>query len=176
MVEPTPPRPERYEANLLHESLGRAIITWQEVEAALFSVFRRVCGCADKRVASAIFYSPHDFSEKLKCTHNAARFALKKHGLLDDWIALRKRLLNASEVRNALAHFTVVHVTEINERGETVSSKPILHPNFLDVTEAFRTRKPTVRDLDIHTVITRTDEFTALIGDVKKFAEKIPLP
>lgn len=176
MVEPTPPRPERYGAKLLHESLGRAIITWQEVEAALFSVFRRVCGCADKRVASAIFYSPHDFSEKLKCTHNAARFALKKHGLLDDWTGLRKRLLNASEVRNALAHFTVVHMTEINERGETTSSKPILHPNFLDVTEAFRTRKPTVRDMDIHTVITRTDEFTALIGDVKEFAKKIPLP
>ncbi len=162
------------EVKRLHLALGEALTMWQAVESALFSVFCHVSGCADENVASAIFYSPNDFSEKLKCTHNAARIALSENPLLDYWAELRKRMINASEVRNALAHFTVIRSTEFDASGNLISSHLRLRPNFQDVTEMFKQRKPTVENLSADYIIGHIIVFQKLTTDVKAFADKIP--
>lgn len=84
--------------------LGQAITSWQMVESEVCGVFVKVSTCRDRQAASAIFYSPQDFSEKLKLVHNSARLTLAQPEL-DEWLKLRKRLIPASELRNALAHF-----------------------------------------------------------------------
>ena len=168
-IAPSDPTP-------LHQAIGGALTRWQEVENALYKVFRRVSGCPDEDVASAIFYSPHAFSEKLKCTHNAARFAIKDEVLLADWSKLRKRMNDASQIRNALAHFSLVRVTDVDEHGEVTVSALQLKPNFYDVTESFRDRKPIVQNLDTEAIKHHTEKFTALAGDVKMFEERIPPP
>ncbi len=174
MVDIVSSDPNSPEFKRLHEVLGRALTTWQEVESSLFDVFFRVSSCTHENVALAIFYSPHDFSEKLKCTHNAARMALNNNDMLGDWKMLRKRMINASEVRNALAHFILIRDTEFDAQDEVISSRLRLHPNFQDVTEEFRTRKPTVQNLDADDIIGHTVTFRTLLNDVKAFAHEIP--
>jgi hypothetical protein len=56
-----------------YRALGHAITLWQMVETEVCGVFIKVSTCRNEQVASAIFYSPQDFTEKLKLVHHSAR-------------------------------------------------------------------------------------------------------
>jgi hypothetical protein len=94
----TDEKPEFYRA------IGHAITRWQAIESSLCDVFVRVSTCRNPTIASAIFYTSHDFSVKLALTRNAARLILVDP-LVKEWDAFRTRLKSESEVRNSLAHF-----------------------------------------------------------------------
>jgi hypothetical protein len=76
-------------------------------------VFIVASTCQSPDVAGSIFFSPSDFSEKLKMTHNALRTPLRAKNALNVWVTkagdpgLRKRMIDESEFRNVLVHFTV---------------------------------------------------------------------
>jgi hypothetical protein len=88
-----------------YRAIGHAITTWQSVEVELCSVFCNVSTARDPKVGAAIFFSAHDFSDKLNMTRLAARITLMDTPLLKEFLTLRKGMINASELRNALAHF-----------------------------------------------------------------------
>jgi hypothetical protein len=88
-----------------YRAIGHAITTWQSVEVELCSVFCNVSTARDPNVGAAIFFSAQDFSDKLNMTRSAARITLRETPLLEEFLTLRKRMINASELRNALAHF-----------------------------------------------------------------------
>lgn len=157
----------------LYQAIGHALDLWQHVEEALNFIFRRVSTCSSEHVASAIYYSPRDFSDKLKMTHNAMRFAINDEKLLQEWAELRKLMINASEVRNALAHFTVVIHTPVEGYEHT---RPLLKPNFFDVTEKFKDRKPAVQNLNADTIHEHMLAFHALEIKLREFLPRIPQP
>jgi hypothetical protein len=161
-----PEKPDFYRA------IGHAITRWQGVEASLCEVFIRVSTCENQRIASAIFYSPRDFSEKLTLTRNAARMFLAAGSpLLKQWDSLRARLKSEGEVRNALAHFSLSNIV-----GGGRTSTVFLTPNFFDPNETFKTkeRKAALRELDTAAIKQAGQRFNTLSTDLRAFAQKIP--
>src|ERR1019366_530290 len=114
-----PPDPDRYiqiETNPPQfapflQAIGRAITIWQQVEVALFGLFVKVSTCRDQRVASAIFYNFHDFSDKLDLVHCAARLSMSATPGFEEWTGpknkrgLKGKLKEAAELRNSIAHY-----------------------------------------------------------------------
>jgi len=169
--------PNSPEFKRLHEVLGRALTTWQGVEARLYDIFCHMVGCLDEDVRSAIFYSPRDFSEKLKCTHNVVRFAVKDESLREEWTSLRKRMIDASQIRNCMAHFTLIRATDFDATGDATLSELQLKANFLDATLTFKQRDvKTIDKLNADEIVQHTDIFVEIIGDAKKFLEKTRQP
>lgn len=177
-------------------AIGRAITKWQDVEKALCSIFKIVSTCRDEEVASAIFYAERDFSTKLELAKCAARISLGKDDL-DKFLALRKRMITASEYRNALAHFQLsltmtlgekirVEARFISDQGELMSvpeesdssATPflLLHSNSTDPNERFKSskdRQQTKKPMGISQVVGLHQTFVQLSNDLKKFAMNI---
>lgn len=151
--------------------LGRAIAKWQQVEFGLFQVFSVVSGCADGKIASAIFYSVIGFKDKLKMTDNAARLALAKDAFEKKWRPLRKRCLNASEVRNAFAHFWVMQGADTRE-GAQIS----LRPNVFDENELHKERKEEFMEFDCKKIARNWRVFSQLHIDLSAFLAGIEKP
>ena len=174
MVDIASSDPNSPEFKQLHEALGRGLTTWQGVEAELYRIFQRITDCLDEDVKSAIFFSPRGFNEKLKCTHNVIRFVLKDDDFLSDWKSLRKRMIDASQVRNCMAHFTLVRFTEVNATGDVILSELQINANFFDATLVFKKDDAkTIDKLNADEIIQHTETFLEIIGDAKKFLEKI---
>jgi hypothetical protein len=85
MTETNPPRFLPF-----FQAIGRAITMWQQVESALCAVFVNVSTCQMADVASAIFYSFQDFSDKLNLVNSAARLSLSAAHGLNDWNTINK--------------------------------------------------------------------------------------
>ena len=76
-------------------AIGRAIISWQQVECDLCDLFCQVSSCRNKEISAAIFFTPKDFNVKLEATRNAMRLYLNgdldpNGALANEWKALRK--------------------------------------------------------------------------------------
>jgi hypothetical protein len=172
-------------------ALGRAITSWQIVESEICGVFVKVSTCRDEQVASAIFYSPQDFSEKLKLVLCSARLSLDTPEL-DEWEKLHKRLIKASELRNELAHFhAVIEIpggtpgptvemailqlstagTEIGDRAQVAPHPPgvrwVLRPNIANPNLKLKDTNKRMVTADI---LKAGNSFQSLIQDVKKFS------
>jgi hypothetical protein len=140
----------------------------------LFHIFLAVSTCTDARAASAIFYTPRDVNQKLGLIHNAARFVLKGDTeSLEKWFALRKRVIDASQVRNALAHFHLEYDTKLDDNWKAESAKPVLNPNYQDVTVEFKKRKSAVQNLDAKAIARHIGDFNTLSADLGEFARDI---
>jgi len=114
-----PPDPDRYihiETNPpqyapFEQAIGRAITIWQQVEVALCGLFVKVSTCRNQKVASAIFYNFHDFSDKIDLVHCAARLSISATPEFEEWTGpknrqgLKRRLQEAAELRNSVAHY-----------------------------------------------------------------------
>jgi len=195
LLDTTPPSTKP-----LFFALGFGITSWQFVEKNLCDIFKKVSTCKDDEIAAAIFYAPRDFREKLAITHFSARINLKDSPLLKEWSDIQKRLIDASELRNALAHFhttlnatvgqqfqlNVVFVTEAGETyrlGSAETATPDLNPNikFLlvpnasDPNEKFKGhRKATKKPMAVKDILRAQQTFQNLSNDLKALAEKIP--
>ncbi|MGE3782645.1 MAG: hypothetical protein AB7H71_07880 [Alphaproteobacteria bacterium] len=88
-------------------AVGRAITNWQEVDEALCELFVVLSRCRTDGIARAIYWTLHDFSDKLTITRNVARLVFDESSFLI-FNRLRNRLIKASEVRNAIAHYHVI--------------------------------------------------------------------
>jgi hypothetical protein len=178
-------------------AIGSAITAWQFVETALCAVFCKVSVCQDDKVACAIFYTVRDFAQKLDICRSAARLSLAGSPLMDEFNTLRRRLRDASELRNALAHFHVglhlavgdsvrIQVHLLSSEGELISNpqplippsraRIMLQPNASDPNEQFRDsrhRQSTKKPMGIKEVVKLSPLFVALQADVKSFSEKI---
>jgi hypothetical protein len=175
-------------------ALGRAITAWQMVESEVCGVFVKVSTCRDEQVAFAIFYSPQDFSEKLKIVLRASRLRLSAPEL-DEWGKLHKRLVKASELRNELAHFhaaleipggtpgptvemAILQLsaagTQIGERAQVAPHPPgvkwVLRPNTANPNLKPKDTKKRMLTADI---LKAGNLFQSLIQDVKAFSAKM---
>jgi len=142
-------------------------------------VFIVASTCQSPDVAGSIFFSPSDFSEKLKMTHNALRTPLRAKNALNVWVTkagdpgLRKRMIDESEFRNVLVHFTVGE-----EWSREQGHKHILMPTLSDPNEENRRsdrKKKHLDALDIGAIRHAGTRFNALAKDVRKFAKEIAL-
>ena len=191
------------------QAIGRAITTWQHVESALCAVFVNVSTCQKTDVATAIFYSFRDFSDKLNLVNSAARLSLSATRGLNDWesikkqAGLRKRLKDAVEYRNALAHFHLVAqipggtpgpsvhlaILGISDEGVVVKGDPsdvpvhppgvhlLLRPNSADPNQQFNLNpSATKRPMKIQDVIRIQRLFNSIIQDLNALAEKSHQP
>lgn len=181
-------------------AIGNAITCWQFVETALGAVFCKISTCQDERVALAIFYTFLDFSQKLSICRSAARLSLVGSPLLAEFNILRTRVRNASELRNALAHFHVslnvfvgdsatIQIHRVSSEGELTSApqrptppsdaRIMLQPNALDPNEQFknpRDRQFTKKPMTIRDIVKLTATFIELQKDLNAFSAKIPQP
>jgi hypothetical protein len=81
---------------------------------------------------------------------------------------------DASEIRNALAHFDLVFAITISIDGR--KTRPELHPTYFDVTERFRDRKENIKNLTADRILDHTKDFKTLAADVDGFVSSIPQP
>jgi hypothetical protein len=160
------------ETPAFYQALGHAISRWAYVEQSLCSVFVLVSKCTDEKVARSIFYSLRDFSEKLNMTRNAARLCLT-NTQLQEFTALRTRLINESETRNALAHFELVNM--ISYPGVDVDNNDtvFLMPNPFDPNEPFKDRKNNLRKFNKEEIIKAKNRFNVLDNDLHRFAASL---
>jgi hypothetical protein len=128
LVDTNPPQ-----AVPLYRAIGYAITTWQQVESALCSVFVKVSTCREEQVATAIFYTFRDFSDKLMIVHCAARLTLSATTEFAEWEKLRTRLRTAMELRNALAHFHAAW--QIPGSAQNGTPGPSVHFALLQLSE-----------------------------------------
>jgi hypothetical protein len=153
-----------------YRAIGKSLTAWQNVEQSLAGLFQIVSTCQSGEVARAIFFSPNDFSEKLKMTHIALRTALRAKTDSEEWKPLRKRMIDESEFRNALAHFSVAE-----EWGE-LGHRYILTPTMLNPGEEFKRadrRKKKLETLDVEAIVAVGARFEALADDVEEFATRL---
>jgi hypothetical protein len=173
-IETVPPS-----AGPFYTALGHALTQWQLVENALCNVFEKVSTCTIEKVATAIFFSDHDFSVKLSMVDSAAQSSLKPE-LLSKWGALRKRAKDEAEVRNALAHFSV-QIVSIGESkaGEElkVSTRLLLVPNWYDPNSSKKKEGPkwTKEPQDTSKLKRSCARFQRLTADLRKFADETHL-
>src|ERR1700730_16264787 len=71
IVDTNPPQAQPFFPAIVH-----AIATRQRGDLSICNVFVTVSTCRDEQVASAIFYSVRDFSQKLQLVHHAARLSI----------------------------------------------------------------------------------------------------
>ncbi len=163
----------------LYQALGQAISAWQFVEKALSGVFLKLLCAKNDDIGLAVFYSPRDFSEKLKTTHLIARIALSGN-LFEEWANLRKRLIDEAETRNCMAHFGyhtyfVEHYPTEGSRVRVSTIDYMLVPNTQDPQERLKKRnKPSQTPLDAYALFAAYEHFMALISDLNNFSQKIP--
>ena len=188
------------QAPALYMAIGNAVTCWQFVELALCAVFCKVSTCKDEKVASAIFYTLRDFSQKLDICRSAARLSLSGTPLLKEFNILRGRMRTASELRNNLAHFHIalnmsagttvrIQVHLVSSEGELISHQlpPVppnsaritLQPNASNPNEQFkdpRHRQSTKNPMGITEIVELIRLFVTLQADLKTFSEKILPP
>jgi hypothetical protein len=165
------------------------------VEILLGDVFAKVSTCREAKIANAIYYGHHEFFVKLQLTHNAARLHLADSPLYDEWIDVRKELIDAAERRNALVHFhTALQipsgqflsyvVREISHTGELIGKAPkgvemkdiriMLRPNLGDPNEAFKKdQKKSKAPMSIQDIMKTRRTFGTLHNKIKTFLVKI---
>jgi hypothetical protein len=114
----------------LYFDLGRALTQWQHVEIGVYHVFLCLTQMPNQLIASAVFFSPINFKDKLSMVDSAARFALTDTTRLDDWEKLSGKVRKKSRKRNELAHFMSIH------NGAPSDLKSYLRPNIWDAKSA----------------------------------------
>lgn len=109
ILEPEPPRIDTVPSSIdeFEQAVGRAITNWQEVEEALCTMFVIISTCSNENVARAIYWTIREFSVKLTIVRNAARIALDEEAM-GRFTKLRSSLIQASELRNAIAHYHMI--------------------------------------------------------------------
>jgi hypothetical protein len=119
VLDPEPPMMDTVTGSMaqFERAVGRAITNWQEIEEALCDFFVKISTCNNPDVARAIYWTIHDFSEKLRIVRNAARFVLEED-TLEMFNTLRRQLINASERRNAIARYHVIFYGRVPGRGD----------------------------------------------------------
>ena len=179
-----------------YAAIGRAMAAWQHIEDLLGEIFSKVSTCRGEEVAAAIYYGNQEFSVRISVTHYAARISLSDAALFEAWGEIRKELIDASERRNALAHFhTVLQMPigasfktvlrKISETGSLMGSaesgptieglKLMLKPTLTNPNEGFKSnQKKTKKPMNVQDIIRARIAFGTLHEKMKKFVEKIP--
>jgi hypothetical protein len=156
VLDPEPPRVDTVPGSMdkFEQAVGRAITNWQEVEEALSALFVKTSTCDNLDVARAIYWTIHDFSDKLNIVRNAARLVLDEDALRR-FETLRRQLINASNSRNAIAHYHIVFYglapgrgdIQIRHEGEEETASPdnINHKVTLEIRLMPNLRDPNLR-------------------------------
>jgi hypothetical protein len=101
--------------NDFFRSYATAMLVWQNVESALFSVFFSLynydenpkIGARNLKRLGAVFYSQETFGSKLKIVDALAKVSLDAEQMAR-WKKLKRHMEGAYSDRNVLAHFTAV--------------------------------------------------------------------
>jgi len=118
-------------------AVGRAITNWQQIEEALCNLFVEIANCANPDIPKAVYWTFHDFGDKLTMVRNAARLALDETQY-SYFRALRSRLVRASQKRNAIAHYHVSIGGLAAPDDREIKMEIWLTPNLFDPNQRFR--------------------------------------
>jgi len=125
----------KYVGAELYWSLGNAMNQWQHVEIGVFHVFRRVTQIPNDLIASAVFFSPIGFRDKLAMVNSSAAYALAGSPHEARWITLSNKVGEKNKRRNQLAHFMSLHT------GNSDDLQSHLRPNLFDAKAALQWHK-----------------------------------
>ena len=132
-----------------------AILTWQNVEQALYNIFWILMNKAQPYALSAAFHAVISLNTRIQMTDDVAKVLLAKDhpDVHTGWKALSKKLKNLSQLRNEMAHYTMGNGN--------------LKPQPLDFL-ADQTKTLELSDLYL-----RRESFIALHGELLQFAGEI---
>lgn len=170
MVDPDECSPEEFA-----EAIGHAIISWQDVEAQSAGLFSHLLG-AKGIGASAVFYHIKNNSTRIEMMNIAARFRFHfphRQKMLAEWKALSQRLLEASSLRNKIAHF------EIDEEMTETGWKFTLTPSVFDWSQLDPQNIQKWKQRQQARIVTYTKiksaeaSFARLAKDLSTFSERV---
>lgn len=144
----------------IYEALGRTIAQWQHVETALYHIAHCALGTTDE-LSSLVFYRTQGARARIDLVSDMLQECRPSaHGM--QWLPLRKRLNEAVEASNRLAHFEMF--TDPRD-GSVVLSE--LH-------HAIKSRrKETVVSYRATHIDIAAQEFLDLARDLMEFAERL---
>ena len=107
------------------KALGRAVTSWQRVEAAAYLIYVTMMKCPNPMLVSATFYHIQSFDSRVQLLDRCAHFGVPG-ALNKQWADLHKRLTDLSGLRNRLVHFAYV------KEGRNNIQTPTLGPSALN--------------------------------------------
>ncbi|MDE2005238.1 MAG: hypothetical protein KGI51_01625 [Rhodospirillales bacterium] len=169
-----PNLPTPYQVKTFYAAVGQAIAAWQNVEAALYEVYRASTGARRPGAEAAAFFAVASARAKLTLTSAAVEFAaLGEPEALKGWSALRNRVGKKTNRRNDIAHAAVWILFHEKRRERKI----YLGPNAMDTRGA--TRKGGSQDtepLTLKRLQAYENDFRELAADLLNFARNIPPP
>jgi hypothetical protein len=157
-------------------AIGAAIIAWQSVEREMAHLFSHLLASRAGFAASAVFYHIKNNKTRVEMLDIAARISFgfsDREDLLAEWQSLSKSVINASRLRNQIAHSDVED--ELTVKGLEYK---LLPPSFdysrLDPSNPekhMRYRKAKTLSLEHINGVAR--DFNALSDALNKFAIKL---
>jgi hypothetical protein len=169
-----PHMPKPSQVKTFHAAMGRAIATWQDVEGAIYEVYRATTGAQRPGAEACAFYSVPAFRAKLNMTTAAVQFALlSKAADFSAWKALAERAAKKSDRRNDIAH-GAVWITFQETRRER---KIYIGPNAADIRESARRKSGSDTDpLTLRRLHGYEVDFRLLAKEIRDFVRRIPPP
>ncbi len=128
-------------------ALGTALVQWQFIETAMFGLYAHLCGQSDQRAINLIYHSM-SLETKTKAITKLVKY--RASDLVQEWDNIRKAMNKQKELRDKLAHWTVM--SGLSKDGGYIS---YLAP-------------PTTDDHRIHKVISDPDNSEAISAEVLK--------
>jgi hypothetical protein len=111
-------------------TLGHAIVTWANVERALYFVYLRTVGSPISLVPNAAFFSIINFNAKLSMVDNAMAVRYYHYpDVLNRWSNIKNRLGKRAKKRNNLAHWQLLVVVKDNGDMVHTLTPQIFDPN-----------------------------------------------
>ena len=140
------------ESTEFYAQLGKCISVWAAVEMSLVTLFNACMHGSDVDVASAVYHAVENFRSRLGMIDAALSVVLNGDDLLKEWAGVlgvadkpRKKglfhkITSASQKRNHLAHYTVMHLTAVKKPPSIYLRETLLKPSS---RAGFSSRRPT---------------------------------
>ena len=177
----SPSDPSQEEWDQVYLSLGRGISRWAHVEHSLGRVFGICAGPGNPFIAEQAFYSISSFGGQLDATHRMIMVLSASHRELEpEWHPLRKRIQEASELRNKLAHGLVKALLTPDKSKFEVMFRPFYYERSrvaVLAEHATTTRKQskweTPEPMGVSDLEMCVSTFTQLHFDIDRFHDRL---
>lgn len=168
--------------------IGIALTRWQNVEEQHYHLFLLMLGVKEGPVPSVVYFSVESFDSRRKMIGRMADCFLSTKELNTEWGTLNKRLKDANDARNSMAHYGIyinAYERTVGDSIELIIDPPTIQPSLYNkVSELLGRTKDPKHSLDADKIDSWIIEFGELAEAVAKFktaislapARPVPLP
>jgi hypothetical protein len=119
---PAPLNLNEADLEVLYRALGRGLVQWQSIEAALYVAAFGAMGVSHEECFRE-FFKKTGAGGRLDLTEGALKKALRPEAYEKAWVPLRADAKTFVTFRNWLAHFEVYHITDHERATSTPPTK-----------------------------------------------------